>query len=432
MTIKDLIKMSINGIKQRKFRSFLTMLSIGMGTMLFLIIFGIGNGSANQMSNQVQQDIGNLNRITVLPNSTKIYDESLKNIKGLNGVSSISASVNSRINSSSIGGKSGKACDIVGFNIDYTILDLEDKNTLNTLDNNRRYNKESREVILAGTELTGSSDDEVLVGQKYLDKMGITNYSEVIGKEIDLNVNIPPLEEGGEAKQLLLKGKIVGVLNGDYPLDLGKGIVASSKLVEKIQNEFNGVNDYLVSNGYSRVTAYSESTDKVRNITNELTNMNYGVNSGVDAIDRADANNRVMKTTYLAVGIIVLVVASFSLVNTLIISVEDKKKYIGIMKAIGASKANIRKIFLMDSAVIGFLGSVFGVTIGLILTAVINGISKSSQIASGIEEPIKMIILPVWFMIISIILTVIIAVIGGIIPSRKAAKLDPVELLSYE
>jgi putative ABC transport system permease protein len=456
MTSKDLIKMSLNDIKYKKLRSSLTILSISIGTLLLIIMAGIGNGLTTKMNTEIKKVLGSSTLITVLPyeklkdkysvkisignDSTevsklkekKLDEEALTKLKAISGVKNISATINGKITMSNIGDMQGKGADLVGFNPSYIALNDEGKAALKSIKDKDRYNKVTSEPIIAGTEFKWASKEEVIVGQKYLDKMGIKNYESVIGKEIELKFVIPSAEDGTQARTAAVKGIIVGVLNGDYPQGYGKGILVSSKLVANLQGQILGEDDYLKLQGYSSIIVSAENTDKVKAINQEITNMNYEFNSAIDTIEQLKSKIKVMNFIFVAAGVIVLLVATFSLVNTMTMSVQEKKKSIGIMRAVGASKRNITVVFLMQSAVMGFLGGVLGSIIGVGAALSVNLVSKASQIAKGVESPMKLISLPYWFIAAAVVFTVVIAVFAGTMPSRKAAKLDPVELLSYE
>ena len=109
------------------------------------------------------------------------------------------------------------------------------------------------------------------------------------------------------------------------------------------------------------------------------------------------------------------------------ISVLERKKEIGILRAMGASKHNVSQVFNAETIIIGSLAGIIGIGITLLLIIPINQIIAS--IANGVNVRAS---LPVSAGIILIILSIVLTLIGGIIPSRKAAKEDPVLALRSE
>ena len=122
-----------------------------------------------------------------------------------------------------------------------------------------------------------------------------------------------------------------------------------------------------------------------------------------------------------------LVVSSIMIGIITYISVIERTKEIGILRAIGASKRNISSIFNAETFIIGFLSGIFGIGITLILIPIINAIIHSLTGNTNINATI-----PVIASIVLIILSVILTLIGGLIPSRKASKQDPVVALRSE
>ena len=122
-----------------------------------------------------------------------------------------------------------------------------------------------------------------------------------------------------------------------------------------------------------------------------------------------------------------LIVSSIMIGVITYISVLERRKEIGILRAMGASKHNVSQVFNAETIIIGALAGIIGVGITLLLIIPINKII--SILANGADVKA---ILPVNAAIILIVLSIILTLIGGIIPSRKAAKEDPVLALRSE
>ena len=122
-----------------------------------------------------------------------------------------------------------------------------------------------------------------------------------------------------------------------------------------------------------------------------------------------------------------LVVSSIMIGVITYISVLERKKEIGILRAIGASKGNISQVFNAETFIIGLCAGLLGIVITLLLlipgNALIHHLAGTSNI-NAVLQPVPALIL--------ILLSVILTLIGGLIPSRKAAKSDPVTALRTE
>jgi len=145
----------------------------------------------------------------------------------------------------------------------------------------------------------------------------------------------------------------------------------------------------------------------------------------------------------LAVASISLIVAGVGIMNIMTVSVMERTREIGILKAIGAKSRTILSMFLTETMLIGIMGGIIGIVTGYglsyVLAFAVSGLVQSSQQSSGFSAAgnqsqnlkITPIFSPEWT-IIALMFAIAVCVIFGLYPARKAAKLDPVQALSYE
>ena len=134
----------------------------------------------------------------------------------------------------------------------------------------------------------------------------------------------------------------------------------------------------------------------------------------------------VISSVLIAFVAISLVVSSIMIAIITYISVIERTKEIGILRAIGASKKDISRVFNAETLIEGLTAGVLGILVTLLLNIPINIIIKNAVDISGISK------LPVNGAIILIIISVVLTIIAGLIPSRIASKKDPVESLRSE
>ena len=120
------------------------------------------------------------------------------------------------------------------------------------------------------------------------------------------------------------------------------------------------------------------------------------------------------------IGLITLMGAAIGLMNIMLVSVTERTREIGIRKAMGATRRTIRNQFFVESIVIGQIGGILGIVLGILIGNVL-----SIMIGSAF-------IIPWLWILLGVVLCFIVAVISGIIPANKAAKLDPIDALRYE
>jgi len=120
------------------------------------------------------------------------------------------------------------------------------------------------------------------------------------------------------------------------------------------------------------------------------------------------------------IGLITLLGAAIGLMNIMLVSVTERTREIGIRKAVGATSKTIRNQFLVEAIVIAQIGGVLGIIAGIVIG---NGVSALTDSA---------FIVPWMWILLGLVLCLVVALLSGIIPANKAAKLDPVESLRYE
>jgi putative ABC transport system permease protein len=139
---------------------------------------------------------------------------------------------------------------------------------------------------------------------------------------------------------------------------------------------------------------------------------------------------QVIQAVLSVFGLIALAVASLGISNTLIMAIYERTREIGVMKAVGASRGTIRLLFTVEAASIGFWGGVVGVTAAWICGQIINLVSRLTFLRDYKEFSISAF--PFWLILAVIALSTAVALLAGLIPANRAAKLDPIEALGYE
>ena len=132
-----------------------------------------------------------------------------------------------------------------------------------------------------------------------------------------------------------------------------------------------------------------------------------------------------------AVGLIALVTASLGIINTMLMAITERKREIGVIKSLGADEADIRKLFLIESAVIGAVGSALGVLFGWIGARIISAAGQAYMASEGLGQ-VDPFATPWWLVLISMAFGIGVSVIAGLYPASRAARVDPVVALRGE
>jgi putative ABC transport system permease protein len=130
-------------------------------------------------------------------------------------------------------------------------------------------------------------------------------------------------------------------------------------------------------------------------------------------------------------GSMALAVASLGIVNTLVMAVLERRREIGIMKALGATDRDIRRLFFAEAGTMGLFGGLIGVAIGWAIALAINW-GTAFYLRQRNFPPETVTAVPWWLVGVAVSFAVVVSLAAGIYPASRAAKLDPVQAIRYE
>lgn len=401
---KDFFKLALENLTHRKLRSWLTVLGIIIGIAAVVALVSLGRGLQYTVDEQFSK-IG-ADKITVSPKSS---------MQGGPGVTD--SGVGFTIDDLDVVKKSSGVEDAVGpvqkvakveFNnkIKYDFVrglpvdesrivydssgmyDVEFGRTLKTGDKNKivigpELAKESnfgREIKL-GDKITINDKDFTVVG--IIKTGGNPGVSSIIMMTVDDAREL--FNEPEEVSMIMVK-----IYNAE---DLDQVVENIKKDLRREREVKEGKEDFTV-----------ESTKKF--VESFLTIFN------------------VISTLLIGLASISLLVGAIGIANTMYTAVLERNREIGIMKSIGAKNSDIVTIFLIESALIGFIGGVMGVALGAGISLVAEG-----AISVFLGEGFFQVFLPWWLLVGAVAFAVIIGTISGILPAKQAAELNPVDAL---
>jgi len=182
---------------------------------------------------------------------------------------------------------------------------------------------------------------------------------------------------------------------------------------------------------YDSLTVRVKSPTQVKSVEDTIQQMGYGTFSLLDATKSLRLVFAVFDLFLGIFGSLALAVASLGIVNTLVMAILERRREIGILKALGAADRDIRRLFFAEAGVMGLLGGIFGVTLGwLIGTALTFG--TNVYLRQRDLPPIDLSSIPWWMVAGAIGFSIVVSLAAGIYPASRAAKLNPVEALRYE
>jgi putative ABC transport system permease protein len=182
---------------------------------------------------------------------------------------------------------------------------------------------------------------------------------------------------------------------------------------------------------YTTVIARVNSAGKVDSVEQAIKKLGFNTFSILDASKGLQTFFRIVDSFLLIFGSLALTVACIGIVNTLVMAILERRREIGIMKAIGASDGDLRGLFFAEAGAMGIIGGVFGTALGWAIGRAINIGTNIYFQRLGIA-PEKILAVPWWLVASAIGLAVLVSLVSGLYPAARAAKLDPVQALRYE
>jgi len=186
-----------------------------------------------------------------------------------------------------------------------------------------------------------------------------------------------------------------------------------------------------VAKTYQTLTVKVKSAQAAQDVEDKVKAMGYAAVSLSDALTAAKRGFIVLDIMLSLIGSIALAVSSLGIVNTMVMSILERTREIGIMKAVGGSDADVRNIFLVEASSIGIIGGVAGVAIGWTVGRIIN-FGANWYIRSQGGEAGELFSLPFWLVAGSIGFAIVVSLIAGSYPARRAARLDPIQALRHD
>jgi putative ABC transport system permease protein len=182
---------------------------------------------------------------------------------------------------------------------------------------------------------------------------------------------------------------------------------------------------------YSSISVRVKNPAQVQLVEGAIKKMGFGTFSILDA---SRGLQQVFKVLYAFLGIfgsLALIVSSIGIVNTLVMAILERRREIGIMKAIGASDGDVKKLFFAEAGAMGILGGIVGVLLGWAIGQLIN-FGTNVYLKRQSFPPEHFWAVPWWLVALAIGFSFLVSLVSGLYPAGRAARLDPVQALRYE
>jgi len=238
-----------------------------------------------------------------------------------------------------------------------------------------------------------------------------------------------------------LRLKIVGVVETEPAA--GYGGYGNARLLMPLATastlraaQVNDLRDIVRDSGagkttYASLSVRSKSPSQVDALETSIKKMGFNAFSLLDASKSLRTFFTVFDSLLGIFGCLALAVATLGVVNTLVMAILERRREIGVLKALGAADSDVQKLFFVEAGVMGFFGGVFGVLFGWLLGRVVT-FGTNTYLARQNLNPIELSSVPWWLVVSALAFGILVSLAAGLYPASRAAKLNPVDALRYE
>ncbi|MDD3890361.1 MAG: ABC transporter permease [Syntrophomonadaceae bacterium] len=444
----DLIRMSVGNLFRRKTRTFLTILGVVIGTSSIIIMLSLGVAMDKSFKEDLSR-MGSLNIIEVNnygrysepgmdqqnTQTVKLDDDAVSSFEKIPGVEAVMPIKSSYMKIGT--GKMVGNVDVIGIkpeimkSFDFSIeegrlLSDTDKNAIvfgkqvafnfyNPRLRNRYdgQNSEQPPVDLISNKLILTSDME---------------YGERKRNRSDQDSDYKP------PKPHEVKG--IGILaesNSEKDYQAYMNVIALEKILEedrKVIREDRSRRRSDEEDKYHNVKVKVADIEQVESVQEAIKALGFQTYSLTDMRDSMKKTSRTIQAILGGIGAVSLLVAAIGITNTMIMSIYERTKEIGIIKVLGANIADIKKLFLLEAALIGFGGGVIGLILSYTVSFALNKIAAGFMGEMGTSTQISVI--SIGLALSAVAFATIVGIISGYSPARRAMKLSALEAIRNE
>lgn len=437
----DLIAMGVKNLLRRKARTILTVLGVIVGTASIVVMLSLGLGMSKSFEEQLQ-NFGSLNTIEVSSKGDYyggeeeedvsngkvgiLDDDGVIDIEAIENVEAVMPMMRDWMQIYS--GKYASDVNVTG--IDFSKLDKFEykiaKGVLPSADGKYEmmfgstieeqfYNPRARNRYSNPITVDLLESKVMLIVERVYDPSGAkprgikVNPTAILEKTNDQNdwstyIDIKQLEK--------LKAE------------------AKRKSTNKDNNNRNNKNN--TKDKYTGFQVKVKDVKKVMEVQTKIKELGFQAYSLADGLEYMENATKGIKATLGGIGAVSLFVAALGITNTMVMSIYERTKEIGVMKVLGAELRDIRKLFLFEAGMIGFFGGVIGLLLSIIISKIINAVGMNITTIGYGGESSTISYIPLWLCGLSVVFSTVVGIVAGFYPANRAMNLSALEAIRTE
>ena len=460
MRISDYIEQSFSNLCKKKLRTILTTSGVMIGIGALVSMFSFGKGVQKNVTDRFKE-VELFNYVTVFPRSEEIQTEqsSQKSETEPKATRQVSVLDDDFIRDVT----KIKGVEAVFPEVRFpALIRFKKKDNFSLVQVLPADICQSGLMKLrAGASFASDEENSLIISDFLLHRMKVKDIRGIIGQEIEVSTltldfglfdpaKVTSLMQGDSAPRGAGNDRlpfssqsytftIVGVAErmGFFgPMPLRSDVVIPPGAAQRMKKlSLTSIWDFFQSpeqaKGYPSVSIKLSSAKYIEPVKAKMEDLGLKTFALIDHLEELKTGFIFMDMFLFALGMIAITVASLGIINTMVMSILERYREIGIMKAVGASDRDVKKIFFFESGVIGFLGGVFGLALGWVVSMVINQVANYFLAKQAVPY-VDYFSFPWWLCLGAVIFPILISLVAGIYPASRAAKVDPVVALRHD
>jgi putative ABC transport system permease protein len=451
VSFADAISLALRNLRQSKLRTGLTMLGVAIGIASLAGMVSLGVGLQDQFVGRFTRS-GMFDTVTVMPGSVQINAGRGGRGRGARPPSTTAPDDPPRkpLDDASIAELSAlenvrEVYPVIRVPVELKFGEVTEYATVTGIPMSVR-DSGAFQTIAHGTFLANDTDVACMISLDMANRLVEANPEQLVGKALTIgyasSVTVPMMPMPvAQVQRVEMSCPVVGIVERETgPMGVGGAMVTGvmmplSKTREINQQAANAQRMVMRGRGinglYQAVTVKVTKAQFTQDVQDRVKKLGYTAFSLNDALEGAKRAFLILDIILGLVGSIALAVASLGIMNTMVMSILERTREIGIMKAIGGSDSDVRRIFLIEASIIGLLGGIAGVVLGWVVGRIINFGANYYIVQQGGTAG-NLFSLPIWLIASALGFSIFVSLAAGAYPARRAARLDPIHALRHD
>lgn len=443
MTFRDAISLAFRNLRQAKLRTFLTVLGVSIGIASLTGMVSLGVGLQDQFVGQFTRS-GMFDSISVLPGQAQLGG--LMGGRGRGGRQNAPASSETPLRTLDEAALAELATlehvrevyPVVRVPLQVKFGEITEFTSATGVPMSSQ-GQGSFQTIAHGSFFANETEATCMLSLDMANRLAKDKPEQLVGKTLSLGY--ASLDTAMQVQRVETLCRIVGIVERETgPMAMGGSMVSGLMIPLGRAREINTaimntqrslMRDRGTEGMFQSLVVKVTRPQHTQDVQDRIKKLGFTAFSLNDALQAAKRAFLILDIILGLIGSIALAVASLGIMNTMVMSILERTREIGIMKAIGGSDGDVRRIFLIEASVIGLLGGICGVVLGWVVGRIIN-FGANQYIVSQGGTAGSLFSVPLWLVAAAIGFSIFVSLAAGLYPARRAARLDPIHALRHD